>query len=72
VCMRFKPRPNMEVNAYWMCDYGRLNYHWINREDRIEAPLVRDGDRLVPMSWSDALLRLADRAKAGGAGCARW
>jgi NADH-quinone oxidoreductase subunit G len=65
---RFKPRPNMEVNAYWMCDYGRLNYHWINREDRIEAPLVRDGDRLVPMSWSDALLRLADRAKAGGAG----
>jgi NADH-quinone oxidoreductase subunit G len=61
--MRFKPRPNMEVNAYWMCDYGRLNYHWINREGRIEAPLVRDGDRIVPMSWSDALLRLAERAK---------
>jgi NADH-quinone oxidoreductase subunit G len=67
---RLKPRPNMEVNAYWMCDYGRLNYHWINREDRIEAPLVREDDRLVPMSWSDALLRLAERAK-GGAGSVR-
>jgi NADH-quinone oxidoreductase subunit G len=62
--MRLKPRPNMEVNAYWMCDYGRLNYHWVNRGGRIEAPLVREGDRLSPMSWSDALLRLAERAKA--------
>jgi NADH-quinone oxidoreductase subunit G len=67
--MRFKPRPNPEVNAYWMCDYGRLNYHWINKHGRIEAPLVREGDRLVPKSWSDALLRLAERAQgvSGGA-----
>jgi NADH-quinone oxidoreductase subunit G len=63
--MRLKPRPNAEVNAYWMCDYGRLNYHWINRGGRIEAPLVREGDRMTPTSWSDALLRLAERAKGG-------
>lgn len=61
--MRFKPRPNPEVNAYWMCDYGRLNYHWLNRGGRIEAPLVREGERLVPMSWSDALLRLAEAVR---------
>jgi NADH-quinone oxidoreductase subunit G len=66
--MRLKPRPNQEVNAFWMCDYGRLNYEWVNRGGRIEAPLVRDGDRLVSTSWSDAILRLTDRAKdrAGG------
>jgi NADH-quinone oxidoreductase subunit G len=58
--MRLKPRPNQAVNGHWMCDYGRLNYQWINRTGRIEAPLVRDGDRLVPMSWSDTLLRLVD------------
>jgi len=58
--MRIKPRPNPEVNAHWMCDYGRLNYEWINRGARIEAPLVRDGGRFVPVSWSDALTRLAD------------
>jgi NADH-quinone oxidoreductase subunit G len=61
--MRLKPRPNMEVNGHWMCDYGRLNYQWINRTGRVEAPLVRDGDRLVPMSWSDALLRLAEAGR---------
>src|SRR5215213_9365184 len=67
--MRIKPRPNPEVNSHWMCDFGRLNYPWINRVDRVEAPLVRDGARHVPMSWSDALMRLADalRGHAGGA-----
>jgi NADH-quinone oxidoreductase subunit G len=58
---RFKPRANDAVNGHWMCDYGRLNYQWINRGDRIEAPLVRDGDQLVAVSWSDALLALAER-----------
>ncbi|MGI9183275.1 MAG: 2Fe-2S iron-sulfur cluster-binding protein [Longimicrobiaceae bacterium] len=65
--MRLKPRVNHEVNGHWMCDYGRLNYHWINRGGRIEAPLVRDGDRLVPTSWSEALLRLAEMAPGAGA-----
>jgi NADH-quinone oxidoreductase subunit G len=66
--MRLKPRPNMEVNNHWMCDYGRMNYQWINREGRIEAPLIREGDRLVPVSWSDALVRLVELSKnAAGA-----
>src|SRR5690606_29666802 len=61
--MRLKPRPNEDVNGHWMCDYGRLNYSWINRGGRIEAPMVREGDRLVPTSWSEALLGLAEVAK---------
>lgn len=61
--MRLKPRLNDEVNGHWMCDYGRLNYQWINQTGRIEAPLVREGDRLVPMSWSDALTRLVETAR---------
>ncbi|HEX5725251.1 MAG TPA: molybdopterin-dependent oxidoreductase [Longimicrobiaceae bacterium] len=69
--MRLKPRPNPEVNAHWMCDYGRLNYEWINRGGRIEAPLVREGDRLVPRSWSDALTRLAAALRDAPAGGAR-
>ncbi|HEX2204766.1 MAG TPA: 2Fe-2S iron-sulfur cluster-binding protein [Longimicrobium sp.] len=66
---RLKPRPNPEVNSHWMCDFGRLNYEWINRGGRIEAPLYRDNGRLVPTSWSDALTRLAGALRdvpAGG------
>jgi NADH-quinone oxidoreductase subunit G len=61
--MRLKPRSNPEVNAHWMCDYGRLNYEWINRGGRIEAPLVHDGEKLVPVSWSQALTRLVEALK---------
>src|SRR6266446_2938656 len=32
---RFEPRENEAVNSCWMCDYGRLNYKWIGREDRL-------------------------------------
>src|SRR2546421_6630328 len=33
---RYEPRENDAVNSCWMCDYGRLNYKWINREDRLK------------------------------------
>ncbi|HEV2210704.1 MAG TPA: molybdopterin-dependent oxidoreductase [Verrucomicrobiae bacterium] len=38
---RFEPRENDAVNVCWMCDYGRLNYKWIRRDDRlveVQAP----------------------------------
>jgi NADH-quinone oxidoreductase subunit G len=27
---RLKPRHNPDVNSYWMCDYGRYRYEWVN------------------------------------------
>ena len=69
--VRLVPRPNPEVNSYFMCDYGRLGYHWLNRSDRIEAPLVRENGRLVPVDWDKAiaaahtLLRKANRPWIG-------
>ena len=41
-----------------MCDYGRMDYRWLNRGDRIEAPLVRDGQRHIATDWDTALDRL--------------
>jgi NADH-quinone oxidoreductase subunit G len=43
VVVRLKPRPNMDVNRHFMCDHGRMDYRWMNRGDRVEAPLVRNG-----------------------------
>jgi len=31
LAMRLKPRANPDVNSYWMCDYGRQRYEWMNR-----------------------------------------
>jgi NADH-quinone oxidoreductase subunit G len=67
--VRFRPRPNLEVNRHFMCDYGRMNYRWLNRGDRIEAPLVRDGGRHVATDWDTALDRLGQlvRGTSGSA-----
>ncbi len=63
--VRVKPRPNMAVNRWFICDEGRLGYAWLNRADRIEAPLVREGGRLVPVEWEVALARAAELVGAG-------
>ena len=68
--LRAKPRFNPEVNSYWMCDHGRRTVvNWVAGE-RIEVPMVRDGDRLAPVDWSRALEALAD-AMRGKPGTAR-
>ena len=69
VVVRIRPRPNLEVNRHFICDYGRMNYRWMNRGDRVEAPLVRDGTRHVATDWDTALARLdqAVRGTSGGA-----
>ncbi|MGE5232093.1 MAG: molybdopterin-dependent oxidoreductase, partial [Deltaproteobacteria bacterium] len=58
VVVRLRPRPNLEVNRHFICDTGRMGYRWMNRGDRIEAPLVRDGARHVATDWDTALDRL--------------
>jgi NADH-quinone oxidoreductase subunit G len=56
VVVRMRPRSNGEVNQFFMCDYGRLNYRWLNRADRVESPLVRqNGADLVATEWDEAL-----------------
>jgi NADH-quinone oxidoreductase subunit G len=57
--VRLRPRPNLDVNRHFMCDTGRADYRWMNRGDRLEAPLVRDAQRLGPADWETALARLA-------------
>ena len=62
--IRFTPRFNPEVNGYWMCDIGRFDYHWIEGDERLRRPLVRDASGAQqPVSWHDA-----DREAARAAG----
>src|SRR5207302_3886015 len=58
VIVRVRPRTNLEVNRYFLCDHGRMNYRWMNRGDRIEAPLVRQNGELRATDWDEALDRI--------------
>jgi NADH-quinone oxidoreductase subunit G len=40
---RLRPRDNMQVNRFWMCDDGMMTYKQIH-EGRIESGVVRNGE----------------------------
>jgi len=61
---RLKPRENLEVNAYWMCDEGRAGYEWLNQGDRIEAPLMSRDGKMFAAGWQDTLGELVTRLQA--------
>jgi len=62
--LRLTPRENLEVNQYWMCDNGRLNYKFINAPDRVKSPMVRRNGELVEVGWDEAISRVASELKA--------
>ncbi len=66
VVVRLRPRPNAEVNQYFMCDHGRHHYRWLNRGDRIEAPLLSLGNDQKAVDWDHALERAAEILKGAG------
>ena len=52
---RQTPRENNAVNSAWMCDHGRLDFHYLNSEARLTAPLIREGDRHRITKYSEAI-----------------
>jgi len=65
--VRITPRFNPDVNGYWMCDIGRFDYHWVEGDERLHRPLLRDeAGAQTPVDWTEALTKTADRIGAAG------
>jgi NADH-quinone oxidoreductase subunit G len=60
---RQTPRENDAVNSSWMCDYGRLNFHYANSTDRLKTPQIRENQTLVETSWNAALVRAGEELR---------
>jgi NADH-quinone oxidoreductase subunit G len=61
---RYEPRENDAVNATWMCDYGRLNYKWIGREDRlVEVRSSKSEVRNSRDKWPFVLHEISEKLK---------
>ena len=66
---RYEPRENEAVNACWMCDYGRLNYAWIGRADRlteIRGPQAAGQDPAP--GWTPILREISGKLRQAAAG----
>jgi NADH-quinone oxidoreductase subunit G len=69
--MRLRPRLNPDVNSYWMCDYGRYNYEWMNRSETriagVEVPAAaRAEDRTAVPVAEESLQAALTPADPGG------
>jgi NADH-quinone oxidoreductase subunit G len=60
---RQTPRENNDVNSVWMCDYGRLNFHYLHSPDRLLNPEIRLDDQLAITTWEIALGRAVAELK---------
>lgn len=58
---RIVPRLNREVNDQWMCDRGRFDHSFVERENRLKTPLVRRNGTLEPATWGEALSLVSER-----------
>ncbi|GAA99357.1 hypothetical protein E5Q_06052 [Mixia osmundae IAM 14324] len=66
--MRIQPRPNDEINEEWINDKTRFALDGLKTQ-RLTTPLIRQGERFVPASWSEALDIVGEGlAKSGATG----
>ena len=53
---RVRPRTNMDVNGYWICDRGRYDFKEIQEGDtRLKDPILRDGEGFKLSQWDQAI-----------------
>jgi NADH-quinone oxidoreductase subunit G len=61
---RQTPRENEAVNSEWMCDQGRLGFHYIHGTDRLIEPIAKVGHGKLPTPWTEIIPRFAAELKA--------
>jgi NADH-quinone oxidoreductase subunit G len=75
IVYRLRPRYNPQAQGHFMCDDGRLGYHYVNSIERFLRPMARRESRLTPLSWTEivpairrAFLNAAQKDAAGVVG----
>jgi NADH-quinone oxidoreductase subunit G len=59
IIYRQTPRENDHVNSCWMCDYGRLNFGYLEADNRLVEPQSSNGAQLTPTDWKTAINQAA-------------
>ena len=55
---RFRPRKNLAINGFFMCDEGRVSYHNEN-ENRLEKPLVINEETTLSNSLAEVFKHIS-------------
>ena len=62
--VRINGRINEDINEEWTCDKGKFGHEYVNSDERLTTPLIRDLDgKLQPASWDTALTKIVEALK---------
>jgi NADH-quinone oxidoreductase subunit G len=53
IVYRLRPRVNPQAQGHFMCDDGRLGYHYVNSIERFQRPMTRREGKLTPLAWTE-------------------
>ncbi|WP_238443124.1 formate dehydrogenase subunit alpha [Salsipaludibacter albus] len=59
--LKVEPREEGPANAISTCVKGKFGWDFVNADDRLTTPLIRDGERFREASWEEALDLVARR-----------
>src|SRR5437660_11691754 len=62
--LRANNRDLSGINGDFLCVKGRFGFDFTSHKERIRQPLVRKGDKLLPVSWEEAAQAAARKLKA--------
>src|SRR5246500_5561562 len=62
--LRANNRDLSGINGDFLCVKGRFGFDFTKHPDRIKQPMVRQGEKLLPVSWEEAAQAAAAKLKA--------
>lgn len=62
--LKIQPREEGPANSISTCVKGKFGWDFVNADDRLTRPLIRDGGRFREVSWDEALGVVAERMQA--------
>ena len=67
IVFRLRPRYNPRAQGHFMCDDGRLGYHYVNSKERFLRPGARRNGEMTPVSWAEATTEIRQAFTAAAA-----
>ncbi|HET7792594.1 MAG TPA: NADH-quinone oxidoreductase subunit NuoG [Rhizobacter sp.] len=61
--MRVVPLENEDINECWLADRDRFSYEAVNSDERLTAPMIKQGGEWKPVDWTTALEYVANGLK---------
>ncbi|RZI52360.1 formate dehydrogenase subunit alpha [Aeribacillus pallidus] len=61
--LKVEPTPESPANGISTCVKGKFGWDYVNSEERLTKPLIREGDHFKEVEWDEAIRYVAKRFK---------